>query len=244
MKKYLLLSILFCTISAFAQEVVLEEIPLENTPEESTPTLLSFDQEKSLKKEGSFDEFYTLLDDQGKNLKDLTERLEQIEHRLKLAEEKLELINQDISLRISELETKQSQRPIMIDKSSDKERYDYAYSLLKDKNYEQAEKEFLSFTKDFEKSDLISNALYWLGETYYVQGQYEQAVGQFADVFTKYPKSNKAPDALLKMGLSMVSLNKTKEACTAFIALPSEYPKASADLKKRAKEESEKNKCS
>ena len=166
-----------------------------------------------------------------------------MEHRLKLAEEKLNLINQDVSFRISELEAKQSQPPVMIDKSSDKERYDYAYTLLKEKNYKQAEKEFLSFIKDFEKSDLVSNALYWLGETYYVQGQYEQAVGPFADVFTKHPQSNKAPDALLKMGLSMVSLNKTAEACTAFIALPNEYPKANEDLKKRAKEEREKNKC-
>lgn len=236
MKKLLFLSCLFLTIAVSAQDLVIEEIPLEQPVQKKDFIATSNHQDG-----GTFDDLYTLVEEQKSALRDLTERMEQAEYRLKQSEEKLERVNQDLAFRLNELENKPA---VVIDKSSEKDRYDYAYSLLKKGEYKQAEEQFLNFLKDFEKSDLIPNVLYWLGETYYVQGLYEQAVGQFADVFTKHPKSNKAPDALLKMGLSMVSLKKTEEACTAFKALPEEYPQAEESLKKRAREEATKHKCS
>jgi len=255
MKKYLFLSCMLVVSSLAAQELVLEEVPV---PEEQLEApskkqsvlsdLFSFSNQsdsKETKKEGNLDDLYTLLDAQGKSIQELTERLEQSEHRLKLAEEKLDRINQDIAFRLTELEAKQqtpAEAPEI--KQSDLDQYNAAFALLKNREFAQSEKAFSAFLKNFPDSDLIPNALYWLGETYYVQGQYEQAVGQFADVFTKHPQSNKAPDALLKMGLAMVSLNKKQEACTAFIALPNEYPKAPDALKKRANEEAQKNQCS
>ena len=239
MRKIPLLLCLFAALPLMAQDIVIEEIPLEEptSPQEEVVSRSSGHSNETL------DDLYTLIDEQKKALRDFTERMEQNEHDLKLLSEKLERVSQDMSFRLSELETKQNAAPVLIDKKSEKERYDYAYQLLKETHYAQAEEQFLSFLKDFENSDLRPNALYWLGETYYVQRQYEKAVGQFADVFQKYPKSTKAPDALLKMGLSMVSLKKTAEACTAFIALPNEYPKAESSLKKRAEEEATKNKC-
>lgn len=235
-----------------AQDLVLEEIPLEAPhPEITQDTKLSDTDVStqtpqasfSLQKSISYDDLYTLLDSQTKTLQELTARLEQAEHNLKMTEEKLERINQDIAFRLTELENKANTAPVVIDKNSDKERYDYAYSLLKDQKYLQAETEFLSFIKDFESSPFLPNALYWLGETYYTQQQFEKSVGPFADVFTKHQTSHKAPDALLKMGLAMIALDKKTEACTAFIALPNEYPKAEQSLLNRAKEEAQKNQC-
>lgn len=239
MKKYLLLSCLLCALPLAAQELIVEEIPLEQPTQPQEPS----NEEVSPTKrgDGTLDDLYTLVEEQRKALRDLTERLEQTEYRLKQTEEKLERTNQDLAFRVGELENKPA---VIIDKNSDKDRYEYAYALLQKNDYKQAEEQFLSFIKDFDKSELKPNAIYWLGETYYVQQQFEKAVGQFADVFTNYPKSNKAPDALLKMGLSMLSLNKKQEACTAFIALPNEYPKAENSLKQRAEEEAKKNKCS
>ena len=237
MKKYLLLSCLLCVAPVFAQELIVEEIPLEQ------PTSQKEAQEEPIIKhgDGSLDDLYTLVEEQKRALRDMTERLEQTEYRLKQTEEKLERVSQDLTFRVNELENKPA---VIIDKNSDKDRYEYAYSLLQKNDYKNAEEQFQSFIKDFDKSDLKPNAIYWLGETYYAQQEFEKAVGQFADVFSNYPKSNKAPDALLKMGLSMLSLKKTTEACTAFIALPNEYPKASDSLKQRAAEEAKKNKCS
>ena len=242
MKKYLLLSVAFFVTPLIAQDLIVEEIPLEaptrteniSAPTDTKTTPISHG-------DGTLDDLYTLVEEHKKAVRDLTERLEQTEFKLKQTEEKLERTTQDLAFRVAELEQKPA---IIIDKTSDKDRYEYAYGLLQKNDYKSAEEQFLSFIKDFEKSDLKPNAIYWLGETYYVQQQFEKAVGQFADVFTNYPKSNKAADALLKMGLSMVSLKKIPEACTAFIALPNEFPKADEKLKQRAKEEAQKNKCS
>jgi len=239
MKKYWLLPALLVTFPVAAQELVIEEIPFEPIKTEQEKEIVALKTS-----DGTLDDLYTLLDEQKTAIQNLTERLEQTEHQLKQTEEKLERVNQDLAFRLTELENKPIPEPVVIDKTSDKDRYDLAYDLLQKKDYKNAEQQFLAFLKDFEKSDLTPNALYWLGETYYVQGMYEQAVGKFADVFAKHPKSTKAPDALLKMGLAMLSLNKKTEACTAFIALPNEYPKASAALKTKANEETKKNKCS
>ncbi|MBQ3695828.1 MAG: tol-pal system protein YbgF [Alphaproteobacteria bacterium] len=236
MKKYLFLSFLFCT-PLMAQDLIVEEIPLEQPDPAPQEEILSEPRAAT----GTLDDLYTLVEEQKKALRDFTERLEQTEYRLKQTEEKLERTTQDLTFRVTELENKPA---VIIDKTSDKDRYDYAYNLLQKNDYKNAEEQFLSFIKDFENSELRPNAIYWLGETYYAQQQFEKAVGQFADVFAKYPKSTKAPDALLKMGLSMISLNQKTEACTAFIALPNEYPTASNALKQRAAEEAKKNKCS
>lgn len=240
MKKLLFLSCLFLVNIASAQESDITEIPFER------PILVSQNTQENLPKQivhqedNVFDEVYTQVEEQKKAIRDLTERLEQAEHNLKKNEEKLEKISQDFAFRLNELENKPA---TIIDKTSDKDRYEYAQTLLKKKDYKQAEEQFLSFLKDFEKSNLRPNAIYWLGETYYDQQQYEKAVLQFAEVYETYPDSNKAPDALLKMGLSMVSLKKEKESCVAFIALSDKYPKAEESLKKRANEEAEKHKC-
>ena len=243
MKKYLFISVICCATASFAQDLIVEEIPLEQ-PQLEIEQKSEESENVAVHGDGTLDDLYTLLEEQKKALRELTERLEQTEYRLKMTQEKLDLINSDMSLRLTGLENKKTEAPVIIDKSSDKERYDYAYDLLQKGKHKEAEEQFLSFIKEFDKSDLKPNAIYWLGETYYVQKQFEKAVGQFADLFTNYPKSNKAPDALLKMGLSMLSLDKKQEACTAFIALPNEYPNASKSLKERAQEEAKKNKCS
>ncbi len=46
------------------------------------------------------------------------------------------------------------------------------------------------------------NALYWLGESYYVTQNYALAADQFRALLDRYPGNDKAPGALLKLGLS------------------------------------------
>ena len=243
MRKWSLLFAFFISNVAAAQGILVQEIPFEAPV--AAVEVSNKVEPVVLPRSSNLDDLYTTLDAESVALRELTERFEQMEHRLQVLEEKMTRFQQDVDFRLTELESKSvlPTTPIVLDKKSDKERYDYAYGLLKKKEYQQAEAQFLSFLADFDKSDLRPNALYWLGETYYAQGMYEKAVGQFADVFQKYSKANKAPDALLKMGLSMASLNKKQEACTAFIALPNEYPKADSSLKQRAEQEAKKYKC-
>jgi tol-pal system protein YbgF len=50
--------------------------------------------------------------------------------------------------------------------------------------------------------ELADNALYWIGETYFVAGDFTNAMRFYGRVTTEYGESNKAPDAMFKLGLS------------------------------------------
>ncbi|MBP5343722.1 MAG: tol-pal system protein YbgF [Alphaproteobacteria bacterium] len=241
MKKYLLM-LLCCALPAMAQDtVILQELPLEAPAAPATEEVKSLSQSQQ-----TLNDLYVMIDNQNTAIQDLTSKLEQMEFQITQLTKKMETANQDITFRLKELENKpvaEPAKPIVIDKSSDKERYDFAYDYIKKGDYSEAQKLLTEFTKDFPKSNLLPNALYWLGETYYTQEQYENAVGFFADVFAQHKDSNKAPDALFKMGLSMKGLNNTEAACSAWKGLIAEYPKADATLKQRAQEEMKKLKC-
>jgi len=124
-----------------------------------------------------------------------------------------------------------------------KEQYDYAFGLLRQARYDEAEQAFSSFVESHPEDSLAGNATYWLGETYYVRGDYQQAAITFADSFQRYPNSSKAPDNLLKLGLSLSSLGNTSDACGTFGELINRYPNASAIVKQRAGQESQRLNC-
>ena len=196
----------------------------------------------------SLDGLYAQIDDQKAIIQELTTKIETLEFNQKQLEEKLAKMNADIDVRFNLLEksgVKSSQAPTSsASKNGDAQAaYDKAYNAMKKGDYKTAEAGFTAFMKKYPKSDLVGNANYWLGETYYVRKQYEQAVGVFADGFTKYKNNSKAPDNLLKLGLSMKALKRNSDACTAFKELPKAFPKAPDAVKKRAKSEAQKFAC-
>lgn len=203
----------------------------------------------------NLDDLYNRITEQGNIVRDLTAQIEKLEYEQQQLNERLNKMNADIDVRFNMLpkegaasvssgnSNKKSTANTQAKITSAKEAYDKAYNLLKKGNYTAAEEALTAFMRDYPKSDLVGNANYWLGETYYARGKYEQAVGIFADGFTKYKKNSKAADNLLKLGLTMNKLKKKSEACTAFKSLPLEFPKASKALKDRAKAEAKKLSC-
>jgi tol-pal system protein YbgF len=123
------------------------------------------------------------------------------------------------------------------------EQYQYAFDLMRQTKYAEAEKALGTFVDDYPDHPLAGNASYWLGETYYVRKDYNSAAQTFAQTFQKYPKSGKAPDSLLKLGMSLAALGETADACKAFHELGARYPKASDAVKERAAKERAKNGC-
>jgi tol-pal system protein YbgF len=81
--------------------------------------------------------------------------------------------------------------------------YEGAFSQLKNGNYVASQQQFESFLKTYADHPLTPNATYWLGESFYAQGQYEKAARVFAESYKKYPKGPKVADSLLKMGMSL-----------------------------------------
>ncbi len=124
------------------------------------------------------------------------------------------------------------------------EEYEHAFALLRQANYEEAQKEFKNFIDHNPKDKMIDNAKYWHAETLYVRGKFSDAAVGFADAYQQNPQGNKAPDSLLKLGMSLAAMNKNADACTALAELKSKYPNASAPVKNRATEQRAKLKCS
>jgi tol-pal system protein YbgF len=132
--------------------------------------------------------------------------------------------------------------PGMAGKSS-QEQFDYAFGLLKNSDNAGAAKAFQTLIAQHPQDPLAGNAMYWLAQISYSQGQYEQAAPIFLDAYRKYPKSSKAGESLLKVGLSMSNLGKKKEACAALQRFSSEFPDAADNLRRQAASEKQKLGC-
>ena len=76
-------------------------------------------------------------------------------------------------------------------------------------NYDLAINGFKTYMQLFPKTSLVSNAQYWLGESYYSQGKYPEAIRELEAVVKNHPGSNKVPSAMLKQGYAYLELRET-----------------------------------
>jgi tol-pal system protein YbgF len=123
------------------------------------------------------------------------------------------------------------------------EQYQYAFGLLRQNKYDDAEHALRAFIEQNPEHQLTGNATYWLGETYYVRGDYQNAAVTFAQGVKHYPQSGKAPDNMMKLGMALAALGKGNEACLAFAEVGKRYPQASEGLKDRVVKEQQRNSC-
>ena len=79
------------------------------------------------------------------------------------------------------------------------EQYQYAMSLLRTPAITtRPPGHSRPSSSGYPNGTLTGNAVYWLGESYYVRGKYREAAIHFAEGFKKFPKSPKASANLLK----------------------------------------------
>lgn len=121
--------------------------------------------------------------------------------------------------------------------------YEDAFSLIRQKDYDSAERAFDKFLTSYPDHELSQNAMYWLGETHYVRDNYEQAAKIFASAYQKYPSGLKAPDNLLKMGMSLKGMGKTEDACIALGQIKKDFPNGAEPVLDRALREMNKIGC-
>lgn len=128
--------------------------------------------------------------------------------------------------------------------------YAKAQNFLTQGEYDAAEGALKELIHSYPKDPLVINAKYWLGETYYVQGDYRRASVSFGEAYKSYkmiekstdPKDKeakklsfaKAPEALIKLSLSLKGLGKTGAACATLDQLQDEFPNQAQNVKKMA----------
>lgn len=121
--------------------------------------------------------------------------------------------------------------------------YEQAFADLKNERYSEAQKGFEGFLDVHEDHVLASNAKYWLGETFFVQGNFDRAARVFAEGYRSYPDSPKSPDNLLKLGISLAALGKNDDACVALGQLPKKHANGPGPVLSRGVQEMDRLGC-
>lgn len=110
------------------------------------------------------------------------------------------------------------------------QQYEYAFGKLKQRDYDQAEAALRAFVERHPDDPLAGNAMYWMGETYYVRKQFPEAARIFLDAYQRFPKGNKAADNLFKLAKSLAQIGETTSACTTYVELVKSFPNANARI--------------
>ena len=138
----------------------------------------------------------------------------------------------------------EQQTPLTIlPESDEKSQYEYAINLLKQGDYETAEKAFTEFITIGDDRNYLSNSHFWLAETYYVRENFKDAAKNYLNLYQTFPNANKAPDALLKLGISLVNMQQKEQGCMTFIQLQESYPEANPSIIDRSNLELKRNGC-
>lgn len=113
-------------------------------------------------------------------------------------------------------------------KPDDAQVYRDAFTLVRERKFQQAENAFSGFISQYPQSPRLPNAHYWLGEVRLAQQKPELARESFIQVVTAYADHRKAPDAAYKLGIVYDQLGDKKKSEEYLDLVIQKYPQSSA----------------
>ncbi len=106
--------------------------------------------------------------------------------------------------------------------------YDAALADFKAERYKKAAQGFQSFVNSFPNSALSDKAHYWLGTSFYAQGQCTKAIAAHQVVIERFAESDAAPDSWLSIALCQQELGNVGSAKRSLNQLIKKYPQSQA----------------
>ena len=176
-------------------------------------------------------------------IQQLQGQVDELQHKVKSLEGQQKTQYQDLD---SRLQQNSSPVPMVTDSSAsstalaapsadlspaeqDKQTYLAAYSLVTEKQYDNAISAFQAYLSIYQDQGKYSaNAHYWLGELYVVKKDYDNAAEQLNDVVTQFPESSKTADALYKLGTIASAQGDSDKAKQYFEKVVQNYPNSSS----------------
>ncbi len=148
-------------------------------------------------------------------LEDLETRLTQIENQIF-----------DVLGRLGDSSIRAGRRPTAPDPTLENARaqYEAAYHEVTIGNLSEAIQRFETFLRRHPAHELADNAIYWIGECYYAEGDFNRAVEAFVRLMDTYPSADKVPAARLKLGFSFIELDDLDAARRYLESVISTYP--------------------
>jgi tol-pal system protein YbgF len=113
--------------------------------------------------------------------------------------------------------------------------FDDATALLKKKDFASATQSFLTFLQRFPGSGYTAQAYYFLGSSYFAEGDCKNAMPALQTVINRFPLSQRAPDAMLNLAICQDDLSDTSAAHDTLEALIKKYPASSAATNARSR---------
>ena len=102
--------------------------------------------------------------------------------------------------------------------------YEAALDTLKAGDYVASAQQSQGFLDAHPDGAYAPNAMYWLGESYYVTRNFPLAEGQFRALVDRYPTHDKAAGGLLKLGMSQYGEGRVDAARATLNEVIRQYP--------------------
>ncbi len=119
--------------------------------------------------------------------------------------------------------------------AGEKNAYAQALNLVRGGQSADGREKFRAFLATYPQSKLVPNAYYWIGESYYSQGNFGEALSAFKQVTTRFPRHHKTSDALLKVAMTYQKLGDVANAKASYQTLIANFPRSSAARIARSK---------
>jgi tol-pal system protein YbgF len=110
-----------------------------------------------------------------------------------------------------------------------RELYSQSYADYARGNYDLAIQGFTQYQRHpAAASDLVDNAQYWIGESYYGKKAYTEAIAAWDTLLRDYPSSDKLPDARVKKGMALEKMGRRQAALREYRMVIDRYPNSPA----------------
>ena len=126
---------------------------------------------------------------------------------------------------------------------SPEDTYQAGYNHMLAGDYALAEQVFQDYVANYPDGAKAADAMFWLGEAQYSQGNFQGSAKTFLDAHKLYPRADKGADTLLKLGMSLARLDNRDTACATLREVLIRYPGASAAVRAKVSEEQLRASC-
>lgn len=210
------------------------------TREGMDKTVKEYQKEIELLRKGTAD-LQVSLDSAKVDMQVLAGKVDDTALQAKRPTEDISLLKEDLDRRLTTLET----RIGSIEKNSEDQQkkmteagakqlelspdvlYQQGLDSFKGSNTQKARELFTKFVEQHPNHDLVANAHYWIGETYYTEKIYDQAILEYEKVIKNYPGKEKVPAAMFKQALAFKGMGDKKSARYVLGKLIENFPRSS-----------------
>ena len=105
--------------------------------------------------------------------------------------------------------------------------YDTAWADYTNGQWVLAHQGFEAYIKTFPRSPQTDDAAFYIGQTFFAEGNFRDAVQAYEAVLENYPDGDVVPEASYKRGLALDQLGESERARQAFELLVRNFPESS-----------------